>query len=345
MDNSQNASGSSLEFRAYPSIENSYRKPFLDLVRENESGDLWCVTEKVHGANLSFITDGDGIKMAKRSAIIHEKDHANFFHSDIVFKKMRSKIISLYNSWGGDGPIIVYGEIFGGYYPTATQHYKHVQKGVYYTSEVEFYAFDIYLLGLGKFMDYDNTIELFQENGILHAPILFMDCLDGCLEWSSRFKDNDSTIPTLLGNDHIKHNMREGHVIKPIKAGFLNKGSRAIVKDKNEKFLESPLRNKKTETPVDQAVFMLINRQRYANVISKMGLVTPVDIPQIIEYFMLDISEEWEKDNPCLSLDQKKVIKSKIGKFAVKTMRKDEIINKRVASILTHRVAPPHLSL
>lgn len=64
-----------MEFKKYNSIENSYQDDFISSIIEQGFGDLeYVVQEKVHGANLSFITDGHKILSAKRTELINERN-------------------------------------------------------------------------------------------------------------------------------------------------------------------------------------------------------------------------------------------------------------------------------
>ena len=66
-----------MEFKKYNSIENSYQDDFISSIIEQGFGDLeYVVQEKIHGANLSFITDGKSILSAKR---IHPTNYILIF--------------------------------------------------------------------------------------------------------------------------------------------------------------------------------------------------------------------------------------------------------------------------
>jgi len=84
-----------MDFYKYNSIENKYRHKFINRIRNDKSfNDKWVVLEKVHGANFSFITDGESVKVAKRTDFI--KDGENFFYWKKIFDKYKDKIIDLY---------------------------------------------------------------------------------------------------------------------------------------------------------------------------------------------------------------------------------------------------------
>ena len=67
-----------MNFKKYNSIENAYRKEFLERVAMAtiHSNDF-VVQEKVHGANFSLITDGVSVLTAKRTTILQDQD--NFY--------------------------------------------------------------------------------------------------------------------------------------------------------------------------------------------------------------------------------------------------------------------------
>lgn len=67
-------------FAKYPSLTNYYVEKLLEWARENghtDDGVEWEVTEKLHGCNVSFCTDGAQVWPARRSAYLagDEKFH------------------------------------------------------------------------------------------------------------------------------------------------------------------------------------------------------------------------------------------------------------------------------
>lgn len=51
-----------IRFKKYSSIENSFDAEFMDKVRAEMPSDLkYVVQEKVHGANTSFLCDGNDV--------------------------------------------------------------------------------------------------------------------------------------------------------------------------------------------------------------------------------------------------------------------------------------------
>lgn len=208
-----------MEFKKYNSIENSYQEDFIKSIIEQGYGDLeYVVQEKVHGANLSFITDGQNIISAKRVELIN--DNEQFFNSQQVQNKYKDKILALFTEVSEQfnaKTLTIFGEIFGGGYPhkdiPKDDNAKLVQRGIYYCPINDFFAFDI-LLDNNQYLDVENVSELFEKHGFVYAKTLFKGSLKDCLLFSNDFK---TTIPKEYGLPQIDGNICEGVVIRPIK--------------------------------------------------------------------------------------------------------------------------------
>jgi hypothetical protein len=58
-------------FSEYPHIANSHADKFLSKCRSVVPADAqWVMTEKIHGCNFSFHTDGTRVRVARRSAFL-----------------------------------------------------------------------------------------------------------------------------------------------------------------------------------------------------------------------------------------------------------------------------------
>jgi Rnl2 family RNA ligase len=210
--------------------------------------------------------------------------------------------------------VCVFGELFGGVYPhPEVQDLGHqpVQKGVYYTPDLDFYAFDIQLVrpavgdggdggGAGggqvvkSWLDFDRALELFVACGLFHARPLVEGTLAECFAFDIRV---NSTVPALLGLPPLPHghNQMEGVVIKSVhnvalpmgkqRPAGAGAGPRAIFKKKNAKFeevnpkcesrWEEQRRVKKAAVDtVYEEVERYITVNRLHNLESKMGPVT-----------------------------------------------------------------------
>jgi hypothetical protein len=163
-------------FQAYASIDHLVGTSLCKY-----EGVRFVATEKVHGANFSFMTDGVTIKRAKHSAVLAEDDdmYGNIAvaaaERDRLFK-LRAVLAEEYKTtW-----VTVFGELFGGGYRDdktgkveSIGVKKPVQKKPWYSKDVRFYAFDIYLPELGELVPYKKALAYFATFGFLYAkPLL-----------------------------------------------------------------------------------------------------------------------------------------------------------------------------
>ena len=64
-----------LEFKKYSSIENSFNREFMERIVAEMPTDLeYVVQEKVHGANTSFLCDGENVRFAKRTSMLEAEE-------------------------------------------------------------------------------------------------------------------------------------------------------------------------------------------------------------------------------------------------------------------------------
>lgn len=335
-------------FKTYNSIENAYQTRVIDQIKLQGFGDeVFIVQEKVHGANFSFFTDGKEIKIAKRTAFI-EKDE-KFYNAHQILERYRKNVIDVFEKVKTIYPdletVVIYGELFGG-------GYKHkevepvkdaikVQKGVEYAPYNEFYAFDIKLNGT-TYLDTDLVNQIFGETGFFYAKILFQGTLDEALKFPNVF---DSKIPAWLGLPEIENNMCEGTIVKTLKTKYFGNGSRVILKNKNEKWVEKSKmvrKDKPTQKEVhfsETAQEIWEEIQKYAtvnrlnNVVSKIGEFEPKMIGKVIGLFSQDILEDFEKDFPkvftTIEKDEHKRINKKLNSLVIDFI-KEELMTLKV---------------
>ena len=137
-----------MDFKKYPSIQNKHNEKFYNLLANNYSNSLFIVEEKVHGTNLGVYLDEVNILYASRNEFLNDND--NFFNFQLVKNKYNDKFRQIYRLLKDNidvNEVIFYGELFGGYYPEKKNDNKRIQKGVYYTNDIEFYLFDIKIDG------------------------------------------------------------------------------------------------------------------------------------------------------------------------------------------------------
>ena len=326
-----------MDFIRYSSIENSYRKKFLDKIVEEGWGRLhYYVTEKIHGSNFSFWTNGIDTTAAKRSEFIKEGE--KFFNYNRVFNDYKDNISQLFNYLKSQDEsvqqVTVFGELFGGYYPNMPQTETCVQKGIYYKDTEDFIVFDIKVNGV--YLDLTEVISKCKQFDIPCIEILFQGSLEKCLEYPNAFQ---TTIPAKFGLPDIEGNICEGVVIRPNKTHYLWDRSRLIIKNKNEKFTEKKNVVKKPKKEVIYSANLsemlekadqYITENRLRNVLSHVGEVTKNDFGKIIGSFTSDIMLDLIKDEQelfdKLEKNERKVVGKKVGQSAAKLLR-DNFIN------------------
>jgi Rnl2 family RNA ligase len=302
-----------MEFRKYNSVENSYQNDFISAIIEQGFGDLdYVVQEKIHGANLSFITDGQNILSAKRTELI--LDNEAFFNAKLVQEKYTDKIFNLFKEFSQSfdtKTLTIFGELFGGGYPhpdiPKDDHAKLVQRGIYYSPTNDFFAFDI-LLNNDKYLDVETASGLFEKFGFVYAKTLFKGTLKDCLAFSNEFK---TTIPAEYGLPQLDGNICEGVVVRPLQPSFIRGGSRVLIKNKNEKwaennnFIDKLILSKllhEGEVLSEEASFLceeiykLITQNRLTNLISKISEVNPKkDLGKILGLYNKDALTDFFK--------------------------------------------------
>ncbi|CAF2475308.1 unnamed protein product [Rotaria sp. Silwood2] len=279
---------------------------------------LWCVTEKVHGANFCFVCDNNGqrIRCGKRTSLLSDTD--DFFgYKRRLFNEIIPKIQQLYqfvsNIYPNIEKLYVFGELFGGSYPHSdvpkVPNVNAIQTGIWYCPDIEFYAFDLAIFMNEKqtYLDYEFAITAFQHVNLFHAEPLFIGKYEEALDFKLGF---NSYIPTKLGLPPLHEaNKAEGIVIKPMHEIMIktNKGSliRAVVKKKIEEFSEDKynqaqkqvLKNEEFSN-VDLLRFeidALITDNRLNNALSKVGHVTRDDkekLKELLNIYVNDVIEQ-----------------------------------------------------
>lgn len=322
-----------MEFKKYNSIENSYQDDFINSIIEQQFGDLeYVVQEKVHGANLSFITDGQTIVAAKRTELI--ADNEQFFNSQLVQEKYANKILKVFQEVAktfNAKTISIFGELFGGGYPHPDipndDNAKLVQRGIYYSPTNDFFAFDI-RVDNEKYLDVETVSQLFETYGFVHAKTLFKGSLKDCLNFSNSFK---TTIPTDFGLPELDGNICEGVIIRPTQPTYLRSGSRVLIKNKNEKWAEnnnyidkailSKLLHEGEELSEEasllcEEIYKLITRNRLDNLMSKIGEVNPKkDLGKVLGLYNKDTLTDFLKNHQTKYNELEKHESKAVNKF------------------------------
>ncbi len=245
-------------FKKYSSFDNHYDTKLIARTREslqflNKNDVIWDVTEKVHGAHFCltvYAVDDDNIMVcaAKRSTIILDPDE-KFFNYKNVLEKYKDNAIKAFKIMRSMYPTLtqidIHGELYGGTYPNINNSNSiAVQKGIYYTPNNEFYAFDIYD-GI-KYIDTEISNKIFEECEFFYAKPLFSGTLDEVLNYENTF---NSTIPAQLGlKPPIGDNIAEGVVLKPREDLKYAKGGRIMIKSKTPTWSEKVIKKQKIPT-------------------------------------------------------------------------------------------------
>lgn len=281
---------------------------------------VWCVTEKIHGANFCFVCDDDGerVRCGKRTSLLTDTD--DFFgYKRRLFREIVPKIQQLYQYVKNTFPLLeklyVFGELFGGAYPhpdvPKVPNVGAIQTGIWYCPDIEYCAFDLAIVTDHKqtYLDYEYALPAFQHVQLFHAEPLFIGRYEEALDFKLGF---NSHVPAKLGLPPLPEaNKAEGIVIKPMQEIMVkaNKGAtvRAIVKKKIEEFSEDKYSQaQKPElknadgglTDVDLLRFeidALTTENRLNNALSKTGAVTTDDkekLKELLNLYVKDVIEQ-----------------------------------------------------
>ena len=327
-----------LEFKKYSSIENSFSREFMEHVVAEMPQDLeYVVQEKVHGANTSFLCDGETLRFAKRTSMLEEGEQ--FYDYPELLERYRDRVLKLFGDIKAKYPevthISVFGEMFGGLYPhdgvKTKQKVSLIQRGVCYTPDHEFYGFDIYLFteAGGRFLTVDEVNEIFETCGFFYAKTLFRGTLAECLKQPNAFQ---SKIAEWLELPAIEDNICEGIVIRPVTPMYLRNGSRVLIKSKNERFAERKSAKRRTKLFVEPVPYSdelkalivegetYVTENRLAKVVSHIGEVHfPKDFGKVMGLFSKDVLEDFLKEHgnlyTALEKSEQKLLNKELNKF------------------------------
>lgn len=301
-----------MDFYKFHSIENSYREKLINKILEHHCSNddnPWCVTEKIHGANFSFTTDGQEVIAGKRTSFLKTKQERDWFmKSDYIYEKYKDNVLDLFNYFKDAKQLVIYGELFGGLYHckgvSKIKEFPTIQKGVQYSPEHQFRAYDIAVIDKDNnksYVNYKIAIDTFKTCKIPYLDILYSGSFKECLDWSKQHYEDKTTIPEQLDLPEIENNVREGHVLKPIEPAKLSSGESIVLKHKNDKFKE--VQNSKNKNKVSDKVRKFIDlclcyvtEQRLDNVLSKFGELDSKSIGKVIGLFSKDVFEDFRKD-------------------------------------------------
>ncbi len=291
-----------MQYIKYHKIESNIDTWNNDAVYIKNEEKKWIVLEKVHGANFSFIYENktDKISCGKRTGIIQPGEH--FYCYETILDETIPKIkiiideIKALNKLFDN--VIVYGELFGGIYPEIKTKNKPIQKGVFYSPNINFYAFDILIIydKMKHYLDYELALDIFRKSNIFHAePLAIYNNLAEALRHPIGF---NSTIPEKLGLPALNTNKAEGIIIKGLyepsfSYGINESSQRLIVKIKIPEFSETIEQNPGEIIDLYKMAEAYMTENRYNNAISKVGDAKDAETAEAIyDLFVEDILEE-----------------------------------------------------
>ncbi|RZJ69168.1 MAG: 2'-5' RNA ligase [Flavobacterium sp.] len=304
----------------YEKMPKDFNKLGQDTKVFNELNKLkWVVTEKIHGANFSFVYHDRKLAFAKRKEYLSWTD--DFFGFQEVVHRLEDKILALAEQLSLERQaekFIIYGELFGGSFPHPDvdphPNVNAIQTGVYYAPQIDFCAFDIAIEtdGIKSYLDYEDALRYFEKHGVFHARNLFTGRLNEALNFNTRI---ESSVPGQLGLPALENNMIEGVVIKPIRHnGLIENNERPILKLKNKEFDEEKKFHEAEKwsyipgvtTNTEEVGFLLdsmrgyITHNRMNSVISKTGSLkfdNPERMNAILNEYLRDVLDDFNIDN------------------------------------------------
>ena len=318
-----------MKFNKYPKFTNAYKDEFVFKVMETVPYDtLWYVTEKIHGANFQ-ITGG----LDDKGEFIFKVGSRNSF-TDMSFFNLKysepfiseySKVVELIKELihNGYSQVTVYGEVYGG----------NIQKGVFYSDEKRFRAFDIFFDG--EFLVRNAAIQMFDKYEVDYCTTIMQGNLLDCLTHANDF---DSLIDAELTQEEVREgNICEGVVIRPVIPLYTNKGEFIAIKNKNDKWSEKsrlPKVRKDYDVLPSKLLDIYNKMDQYVtdntvnSAISKIGREMKF-IPELMKELNTDIINSVMNDNKEFELKGCKLIARRFNKRLI-TMVKKEIQNYQV---------------
>ncbi|KNC47341.1 RNA ligase 2 [Thecamonas trahens ATCC 50062] len=170
----------------------------------------WVATEKIHGANLTLMCDGQVVVPAKRRGVLADDEDFFGLRSSGLLASLARPAIELAQALGaGSGTsIAVSGELFG----------ADVQPGIDYGPQLQFAVFDVALLaadGDRRFLAHDEMTAVATAAGFTVVHEVARGSYTKLLDTPIGF---DSHWPALLGLEPLPPagaNTAEGIVLRP----------------------------------------------------------------------------------------------------------------------------------
>ncbi len=284
----------------------------------------WVVTEKIHGANFSISYSSSTIKFAKRTGYLGDGE---WFYNYHLIKSKLEKNVEKISQILAKNTFVVYGELFGGFYPEDPNTFdraqrineqgvsvlpvelRAIQEGIYYSPDIQYCVFDIGIVnpaGSIEFVDYTQVISCIEQTELLYAKPLAIDTFANVIKYPTQW---NSTIPESLGLKPMKPNtnIAEGIVCKPVCGDKITDGNRCIIKIKNTQFKEITEEFDLTQVSKSWHFVLgnLICQNRLNAVLSKISQLNKSNAQEVIGAMCEDVWEDYWLNFPhCVIPDQ-----------------------------------------
>ena len=307
-------------FFKYPSLVSHYVVGRKNRIAQRLD-DLWIATEKIHGANASYIIDKEGNEsFAKRTSLINSEDKQFNQLPSCVSDSIKNSAKAILEDTNADY-VIVYGEYFGS--GIQKMDYDIVKSG-----EKTFKVFDVLVHKHGDSKDKFTVL----SNGMFKYFSLYD--LAPIVSTSKTLREylNDE-----MDDDSLLGGYKEGLVYKPYESYEIDENHLYVgVKRKTEKYLEKEKVSTKipkskpdfsiVELNIQKDLGKYITQNRLNNILShgEFDLI-PQNIGKIMLSFKEDVIKEFSDENevnpdaPLMKLiagyssDIAKIIKDKIS--------------------------------
>ena len=303
-----------MKFTKYPKIESDTSKYISN--NRTFAKATWVATEKIHGANFSIHYDisTEEIKFAKRTGFLEPDEH--FYNYQILVPELTYNMETLVNNIKKENTNIsiirIYGELFGGWYPTESQpiqdrfyekkilvplEERAIQEGIYYSNGIHFMVFDVMLND--KLLNWKDMVSKISGSGFRHVPVI---------KYGPRRMLNNidvqnlrSKVPPIYGFKLIEGNNAEGVVLRCYESDYPHKIKikRTEFYESNQSFdLKRVAENKKNDWTINYTLGIITNmmtRNRLINSISHVGPKANIDT--IVNEMTSDIINELSSIN------------------------------------------------
>lgn len=269
--------------------------------------------EKIDGANFRIASDGIGTQFGSRDTMFSSDDNWYNFRKCMESHLMLNKVTELAKSLKQENidivEVVVFGELFGGYYPGLQSQSGKIQGNIAYHNNTEFLAYDICIetcennITTYKYLNEPYMKSLFVEFDIPHLKALKYGGLDELLNMDIRF---NSTIPSYFDLPALPEgfkNIVEGIVIKPLFPMYYSDWRRVVIKKKNPEFEERKEKKVKTdpifseqESDFIAEVESRITEQRFNTMKSKHPYFVNVEDKNIVGKLINMLTEEFFTD-------------------------------------------------